>query len=119
MAEIEHYVDPDGAKDHPRFHEVAHVSLPLLDNDTQLSGSTEVAQTEIGEAVKAGKVANSTLGYFLARIQLFLLKLGFDPSKVRYRQHMANEMAHYAQDCWDTEILTSYGWIECVGKYLM
>ena len=28
---------------------------------------------------------------------------------------MANEMAHYACDCWDAEILTSYGWVECVG----
>ena len=24
-------------------------------------------------------------------------------------------MAHYACDCWDAEMLTSYGWIECVG----
>ena len=24
-------------------------------------------------------------------------------------------MAHYAQDCWDAEILGSYGWVECVG----
>jgi glycyl-tRNA synthetase len=24
-------------------------------------------------------------------------------------------MAHYAQDCWDAELHTSYGWIECVG----
>jgi len=24
-------------------------------------------------------------------------------------------MAHYARDCWDAEILTSYGWVECVG----
>jgi glycyl-tRNA synthetase len=28
---------------------------------------------------------------------------------------MANEMAHYAADCWDFEIQSSYGWIECVG----
>ena len=28
---------------------------------------------------------------------------------------MKNEMAHYACDCWDAEIETSYGWIECVG----
>ena len=28
---------------------------------------------------------------------------------------MNNEMAHYACDCWDAEMLTSYGWIECVG----
>jgi glycyl-tRNA synthetase len=24
-------------------------------------------------------------------------------------------MAHYALDCWDAEILGSYGWVECVG----
>jgi glycyl-tRNA synthetase len=24
-------------------------------------------------------------------------------------------MVHYAQDCWDVECYTSYGWIECVG----
>ena len=28
---------------------------------------------------------------------------------------MANEMAHYAADCWDAEIQSSYGWVECVG----
>jgi len=28
---------------------------------------------------------------------------------------MSDEMAHYAKDCWDAEILTSYGWVECVG----
>ena len=24
-------------------------------------------------------------------------------------------MAHYAEDCWDCELHTSYGWVECVG----
>ena len=62
-----------------------------------------------------GLVANETLGYFMARIQQFMVKVGVDPSKLRFRQHMANEMAHYACDCWDAECLTSYGWIECVG----
>lgn len=28
---------------------------------------------------------------------------------------MANEMAHYATDCWDAEIENSTGWTECVG----
>lgn len=58
---------------------------------------------------------NETLGYFLARIYLFLLRIGIKPERMRLRQHMANEMAHYASDCWDCEIESSYGWIECVG----
>ena len=24
-------------------------------------------------------------------------------------------MAHYASDCWDVELLSSNGWIECIG----
>ena len=42
-------------------------------------------------------------------------QVGVDPARCRFRQHMANEMAHYACDCWDAELLTSYGWVECVG----
>lgn len=51
----------------------------------------------------------------MARIQQYLLKIGILPDRLRFRQHMNNEMAHYACDCWDAECLTSYGWIECVG----
>lgn len=115
MAEIEHFVDPEGGKKHGRFHEVENVELVLLDRDTQLSGKTVTRKLTAGQAVKDGVIDNETLGYFLARIHLFLQKIGVDLSKMRFRQHMANEMAHYAVDCWDAELLTSSGWVECVG----
>ncbi|VDN31130.1 unnamed protein product [Gongylonema pulchrum] len=44
-----------------------------------------------------------------------MVRVGVDAQRLRFRQHLSNEMAHYACDCWDAEILTSYGWIECVG----
>ncbi|KAI5293517.1 Glycine--tRNA ligase 1, mitochondrial, partial [Ascosphaera acerosa] len=116
MAEIEHFVDPTGGKKHPRFAEVADsVEVALLDRDTQLAGKTDVRRMTIGEAVRTGLVDNETLGYFVARIALFLRRIGVDDAKLRFRQHMLNEMAHYAADCWDAELLTTYGWIECVG----
>lgn len=62
-----------------------------------------------------GIVNNETLGYFIGRVYLFLTYLGIDKDRLRFRQHLANEMAHYAADCWDAEIECSYGWIECVG----
>ncbi|TBU58303.1 glycyl-tRNA synthetase [Dichomitus squalens] len=114
MAEIEHFVDPED-KRHERFADVRAVALDLLDRDTQAAGSTRVTRMTIGDAVDKGVVANETLGYFLARIHQFLLKIGIDPARLRFRQHMANEMAHYATDCWDAEIQNSYGWTECVG----
>ncbi|CAH8522028.1 unnamed protein product [Heterobilharzia americana] len=92
MAEIEYFVDP-ADKSHPKFGETL----------------------TIGEAVNKGIVANQTLGYYMARIHLFLIHIGVDPKRLRFRQHLSNEMAHYACDCWDAECQTSYGWIECVG----
>ncbi len=114
MAEVEHYVDPD-KKQHPRFEEIRDVQLPLLDRDTQLSGKTTPQLLKIGRAVDDKIIDNQTLGYFLGRVMLFLHNIGVDVNKVRFRQHLANEMAHYACDCWDAELLTSYGWVECVG----
>ena len=48
------------------------------------------------------------MGYFIGRIYLYLVKVGVSPEKLRFRQHMENEMAHYACDCWDAESKTSY-----------
>ncbi|TWU78655.1 hypothetical protein ED733_005559 [Metarhizium rileyi] len=115
MAEIEHFVDPESSKSHDRFSEVAKIELPFLDKKTQLFGKTSISPLPVGKAVEKKLVDNETLGYFLARVYLFLLKIGADPQKIRFRQHLDNEMAHYACDCWDAELLTSYGWIECVG----
>ncbi|XP_017791329.1 PREDICTED: glycine--tRNA ligase [Habropoda laboriosa] len=95
MAEIEHFCDPND-KNHSKFETVKDLSI-------------------LFDAVLTKLIANETLGYFMGRIYLFLIKVGVDPKKLRFRQHMGNEMAHYACDCWDAECLTSYGWIECVG----
>ena len=115
MAEVEHFVDPESGKRHPKFDTVRDVKLPLLDRETQMSGGSTPTVKTIGEAVDSGLVDNETLGYFLVRIMLFMQRIGIDPAKLRFRQHMANEMAHYAADCWDCELQNSYGWIECVG----
>jgi len=114
MAEIEHYVDPED-KTHERFNEVRDVKLVLLDRHVQEAGQSTAMNITVGQAVNKGIIANETLGYFLARIYHFLLKIGINPERLRFRQHMSNEMAHYATDCWDAEIQNSTGWTECVG----
>ncbi|KAK4621299.1 Glycine--tRNA ligase 1, mitochondrial [Fulvia fulva] len=122
MAEVEHFVDAEGGKKHPKFASVKDVELPLLDRDTQsgneakgISPSTTPQTMTIGKAVETKLVDNETLGYFLVRIYRFMERIGVDTKKLRFRQHMANEMAHYASDCWDCELQGSYGWVECVG----
>lgn len=114
MAEIEHFVDPED-KSHASFHTVKDLKIEILPKDVQQAGKTDLLNISIGEAVSKKIIDNETLGYFIGRIYLFLIKIGVDPKRLRFRQHMANEMAHYAQDCWDAELHTSFGWIECVG----
>ena len=115
MAEIEHYVDPEGGKKHPKFEDVRDVKLPLLARDVQQSGGSTPTEMTVGDAVEKKVIDNETLGYFLVRIMQFMQEIGIDMTKLRFRQHMENEMAHYAADCWDCELLNSYGWTECVG----
>jgi len=113
MGEIEHFVNPSD-KSHPSFPTVAGKSLVLFGREDQLgSGKTKTITT--GEAVQSGLVNNETLAYFMARTQLFMERIGMDPARLRFRQHLETEMAHYACDCWDLEIKSSYGWVECVG----
>lgn len=113
LAEIEHFVDPED-KSHPKFAKVANLEFLLFRREDQMSDGKEKKMV-IGEAVAKGIVNNETLGYFIGRVYLFLTELGIDKEKLRFRQHLANEMAHYAADCWDAEIKCSHGWIECVG----
>jgi glycyl-tRNA synthetase len=111
LAEIEHFVDPNN-KTHSNFDSVKNVFILAWDRDLQSTG-TDPSFLTIGKLVENKTIDNETLGYFIGRTQMFLTNIGV--KYVRFRQHRKDEMAHYAQDCWDAECLTSYGWVECVG----
>lgn len=113
QAEIEWFVKPT-AKNLAKFKGVSSTELQLFSSKQQLEGSPHSKLT-IGDAVSSGMVNNETLGYFITRTYMFLLTLGIKPEHCRFRQHLPTEMAHYAADCWDCEIETCYGWLECVG----
>ncbi|XP_038978868.1 glycine--tRNA ligase, mitochondrial 1-like [Phoenix dactylifera] len=113
LAEIEHFVDHED-KSHPKFVDVAGLEFLMFPREEQLAGKS-VKSMVLGEAVSEATINNETLGYFIGRVYLFLTRLGIDKDRLRFRQHLPNEMAQYAADCWDAEIECSYGWIECVG----
>ncbi|RHY91124.1 hypothetical protein DYB35_010391, partial [Aphanomyces astaci] len=69
----------------------------------------------VRDAVDQKLIANESLAYYLARTASFVSLLGIDMTRVRFRQHLDTEMAHYACDCWDLEIQLSSGWVECAG----
>ena len=114
MAEIEYFVDPL-KKEHKKFNSIKDLKLPLWSAKNQLSGKSVEYEITLGEAVEKKIIDNETLGYFLGKTYLFLIEIGIQKDGIRFRQHTPKEMAHYASDCWDAEIETSYGWIEVAG----
>jgi len=108
MMEVELFVDPDN-KDWERFSSVENEKMTLIPQD-----GIEITVT-VKESVEKGIIANRVLAYFVYTTQQLLTKLGLDPRKLRFRQHLSDEMAHYAADCWDAEALLSYGWTEITG----
>tara|TARA_Y100000589_G_scaffold166903_1_gene158889 strand:+ start:20748 stop:22415 length:1668 start_codon:yes stop_codon:yes gene_type:complete len=108
MAELEYFIDPEA--------EVKHDFSPWADVMMTMVSEAEGEQSiSIADAVESGIVRHETVGFFIAKTYDFLVKVGIDAKRIRFRQHESNEMAHYATDCWDAEINGSYGWIECVG----
>ncbi len=113
QAEAEIFIDPRD-KTHPKFKDIASTVINLYSRECQISG--EMTQMSLGEAVTNGVIAHEFLAYCLAITYKFLVRVGVSEEKMRFRQHMKDEMAHYAADCWDAEILSErFGWVEVVG----
>ena len=111
MAELEYFIDPNNP--------------PLEDLSTNLSLINMIPDPEskfdlnynitFSNAFNIGIIKHPTVAFFLMKTWNFLVEIGIDKSKIRFREHVSTEMAHYAEECWDCEINGEYGWIECVG----
>jgi len=108
MAEAEVFFDPQD-KTHPYFDIIKDKELFLFDNEKDWIIS-------VADAVKKKIINNQALAYYMYLTQEFLLSAGVDPKKFRFRKHAADELAHYATECWDAELNSErFGWVECVG----
>ena len=119
QAEAEFFVHPK-KKDYERFNLVKDEIVPLLPAKNQMDDSLKedekIINITLEEGVKKGIIRHETIAHFIGITKRFLMDIGIDPNKLRFRQHLPDEMAHYAIDCWDAEIYTErFGWIECVG----
>ena len=51
----------------------------------------------------------------MVRSLQFLLEIGLKRDKLRLREHLPKQLAHYAEACWDVDCLLEAGWTEIVG----
>ena len=91
MAELEYFIDPESDSNYD-FSSWREFHFKLIPEDGQeISISLE-------KAVKDGIIRDSTVGFFIGLTYDFLIKVGIDSDKLRYRQHESDEMAHYDKD---------------------
>ena len=115
QAEAEIFVHPDQKNHHPSFKRYADYTMPLLTYIQQQKCEDAVSMS-MREAVDKGVIANEYLAYFVALTHHLLVTIGIKPERLRFRQHLPDERAHYATDCWDAEIRSErFGWVETVG----
>ncbi len=109
QAEAEVFVKPDQKK-HPGFERYAGKKYTLVPQ------SGKEARISLASAIEKGIIVHELLAYHMALIGEFLVDVGIPEEKLRFRQHLKTERAHYAADCWDAEVETArFGWVELVG----
>ena len=111
MAELEYFIDPEN----PPINDISMKKERISLIPDPKGNEHEVVSISFPDAISQGILKDQTVAYFLSRTWDFLIGVGIKPSNIRFRQHEGTEMAHYAEDCWDCEILGEHGWIECVG----
>ncbi len=112
MAELEFFIDPE--RDEPDFSQVDDGQVVLYPVAAQ-EGDREHRHLDVVTAVDEGIITNAWVGYFIGITHTWLTDLGVDPERLRFRQHLPGERAHYARDCWDAEVYLGSDWTELAG----
>jgi glycyl-tRNA synthetase len=115
QAEAEIFVHPLEKNRHPSFMRYKEYRMPLLTYVQQQRCEYPV-ELSMQEAVDRGIIANEYVAYYVALTHELLVAIGIRPERLRFRQHLPDERAHYATDCWDAEVFSPrFGWVETVG----
>ena len=115
QAEAEIFVHPNEKNHHPSFKRYAEYPVPLLTYFRQQNCEDPI-KIPMRKAVDEGMIANEYVAYYVALTHELLVTIGIKPERLRFRQHLPEERAHYATDCWDAEIFSQrFGWVETVG----
>jgi len=74
----------------------------------------EFEQMEMQYFVKPGQDDESLVDWKNERLA-FYSQLGINEKKLRFKEHGAGELAHYAKEAWDIEYEFPFGWSEIEG----
>lgn len=114
--EIEYFAHPDRRKECPYMTEkIRKYEVNLLTEEDQ-ENDEESKKITIDEALDKGYIETEWLAYWLYQHYSWFVELGVDEGNLRLREHMEDEMAHYAKSCFDIDYRFPFGWKEVYGN---
>ena len=111
--EIEYFVNPE-KQDCPYISEVSDYELNVLSADMQKQNK-KMQKMPIKECLNKKIIKTRWHAYWLAQMHKWFVELGADANNFRIRQHVKDELSHYALDTWDLEYEFPFGWKELQG----
>jgi len=109
--ELEYFVNPH---DEPPFKQSDFDVIIHSQTVEEQRDDKEGEERNIQGFVEDEKM-NTSQAYFLARTIKWFEELGVDTSRIRIREQLPSELAHYSSSCWDIEYDFPFGWSEVMG----
>lgn len=112
QAEVEWFFNPEDSFEFKMDRDLESVPITIYSAQMQLTNTNAklIEFSQLGDYVQ-----DSITRMFICKLYRFASQVGLDMSRVRFRQHRPNEMAHYAKDCWDMEADIFGKWLEISG----
>lgn len=117
LMDLEFFVHPKMKDDVPasKWNRVKSTKAVFLTAKAQGNKNPKMVSMTFESAWKKKMFNSKWHAYWLAKIWKFLEMIGADPKRLRLRQQLADEKAHYSADTWDCEAEYSFGWKEVIG----
>jgi glycyl-tRNA synthetase len=111
--EIEFFVNPDDGGC-PLLKEVQNLTVNIVTKEMQAKNQKEKIM-KIKDMIKK-KMLNEWQAYWLGSFYKFFMNYGIKKENLRIREHLKEELAHYATACFDIEYKFPFGWKEIHGN---
>lgn len=112
--EIEYFVHPEKQDECPFIEDVLEHEINVLSADMQ-KHSKNMEKMAIKECLSKKIIKTKWHAYWLASMHKWFVDLGASAEHFRIRQHVKDELSHYALDTWDLEYEFPFGWKELQG----
>lgn len=112
--EMEYFVHPDRQDDCDFIDDVLDYEFNILSAEMQ-NQKKAMQKMPVKECLSRKIIKTRWHAYWLALMHKWFVELGADASHFRIRQHLKDELSHYALDTWDLEYEFPFGWKELQG----